>query len=149
MREKTQGLCLKNSISLIAESGKRSIRLRKFNQGGGQPWWGQVLYGGSSTRPARVKTPYPHKSRCRALFIHDCIPQRPNAFHADFYEVSRHHRANALRRAGSDQVSREQRHGIRNVPDDGIERKDEISRVPVLADLAIDTGFDRDSGRRA
>ena len=43
---------------------------------------------------------------------------------------------------GGNQVSRKQGHGLRDVPDDHVERKNEITRVALLPNLAIDAGFD-------
>src|SRR5713226_9536308 len=76
------------------------------------------------------------------LLIHHWISQSPRSLHAHLNYISRDHRADAFGRAGGDQVPGEKCHHLRDVADDNLEGKNEISGVALLAELAILASFD-------
>src|SRR5208282_1816770 len=71
----------------------------------------------------------------------DPIPQRSNARNRDLHHVSRLHRTDARGRTGGDHISRHERHHLRTITDDLVQRKDEIGGGAVLFALAVDAGF--------
>src|SRR5579862_3421001 len=75
------------------------------------------------------------------LLVFDNILQRAHAGHCDLNRISGHYWANSFGRAGRDEVARHQRHGIRDVSDDHVERKDEVTRIALLLDLAVHARF--------
>src|SRR5882672_12783180 len=73
------------------------------------------------------------------------IPQRSHSFHHHFHYVSGGNGADALGRSGWNQVAGHERHDLRDVANDGVEREDEIPGVAALADRSVDPGFHANS----
>src|SRR5258708_3467390 len=81
----------------------------------------------------------------KALLVGDRIPQHAHTLYANLNHISRDHRAHALRGAGCNQVSGKQGHRLRNVAQDGAERKNNLPRVALLAHISVHSSFNSDS----
>src|SRR4051794_7176285 len=67
------------------------------------------------------------------------IAQHADAFDLDFHRIAGRERPDARRRAGQDHVARLERHHGGDELDQKITRENHVSRVAVLADLAVHT----------
>ena len=80
------------------------------------------------------------RSVIRPPFVRHEIAQLADTLDRDFHDVSRQHGADALGRAGGDQVAGHEGHGLRDVADDDIQRKDEVARVALLTHFTVNGG---------
>src|SRR6266851_2555539 len=80
---------------------------------------------------------------CALSLVGDRVPQRPNSLHRNFHDVACLQRTHAFGGSGRNQISWQQRHHLRNMPDDHIQRKDEIARVALLPRFSIHPSFHR------